>query len=66
MALKMGNLYDALKSAGVEDSKAQKAAEEVASFERDLADVKATQRLHSWMLGLIIALLITVLWRLFA
>ena len=34
MALMMGSLYEALKSANVEDDKARKAAEEVADYQK--------------------------------
>ncbi|PYE88525.1 hypothetical protein [Phyllobacterium leguminum] len=55
MTVMSGNLYRALKSANVTDDLAQKAAEEVAGHDTDIKDIKATLRLHSWMLGLIIA-----------
>jgi hypothetical protein len=56
MALMMGNLYDALKSANVPEDKAQKAAEEVASREADIADLKSDMKLLKWMLGAVLAL----------
>jgi hypothetical protein len=72
MALMMGSLYEALKEGGASDTKAKAAAEEVAGYEgrfaemRDrFAKVEATQRLHSWMLGVNTALLIAILFRVF-
>ena len=45
MALMLGKLYDALRAGGVPDDKARKAAEEVATDETDLAEIKADVRL---------------------
>ena len=56
MALMMGNLYDALRSANVPDDKAQKAAEEVAGFENQIRDLKSDMKLLKWMIGAILAL----------
>jgi hypothetical protein len=42
MALMMGKLHAALVSAGVEPNAAREAAEEVASYEHELAEIKAT------------------------
>ncbi|MGK9085242.1 hypothetical protein KXR64_14300 [Brucella intermedia] len=55
MTVMSGNLYRALKSANVADELAQKAAEEVANQSADIKDLKSTLKLHSWMLGLIMA-----------
>jgi hypothetical protein len=41
MALMLGNLYTALRSANVEDEVARKAAEEVAGYETALAGVRS-------------------------
>jgi DNA polymerase III psi subunit len=61
MALMMGKLYDALRSVDVPEDKAQAAAEEVAGHENAIAEIKSTQRLHSWMLGTNTALVLLVL-----
>jgi hypothetical protein len=70
MALMLGALNDALLSAGADKDKAQKAAEEVAGYESELADVKSDLRLIKWMVATNIALSIAgfsivgnVLWR---
>ena len=55
MNIMSGNLYRALKSVNVSDELAQKAAEEVASHDTQIRELKATLTLHSWMLGVIIA-----------
>lgn len=56
MALMMGNLYDALRSANGPDDNAPKAAEEVAGFENQISDVKSDMKLLKWMVGAILAL----------
>ena len=55
MALMMGSLYDALRSANVDDEKARKAAEEVADFQKQIADVRADLGTMKWMLGFLLA-----------
>ena len=73
MALMVGSLYDALKSAGVDDDKARKAAEEVAGYDSQIGqlDRKVTVldgrvNLLQWMVGTNIAVSLTILWRVFA
>lgn len=76
MALMFARLYEALKSAGVDESTAQKAAEEVAAFrngalrptqseggENPLIRIEADLRLLKWIMAANIALAIIVLWR---
>ena len=65
-------LYDALKEAGAIDEKARAAAKAMASFETRFPNmdhrfiqIEGTQRLHSWMLGTLIALNIAILFRVF-
>lgn len=53
MALQLGALRDALLSAGAPPDKADKAAEEVASYDRDIAIIK-------WMVGGLYALLLAI------
>lgn len=72
MALMVGSLYDALKSAGVDDEKARRAAEEVAGYDSQIGqlDRKVTildgrVNLLQWMVGTNIALTIAILWRVF-
>ena len=36
-----------------------------AKIDREIAEVRATQRLHSWMLGYIVLIITTLLWRVF-
>lgn len=63
MALMMGSLYEALKEGGTSDERAKAAAEEVAGYEREIADMKAVQRLHTWMLGFNLVFTLGILWR---
>jgi len=61
----LGKLHDALIVANVPPDKAREAAEEVAAYEASLADVRSTQRLHTWILSFNTAMLAGILWKLF-
>jgi hypothetical protein len=61
MAVMMGNLYRALKNAGVEDDAATQAAEEVAGYDNRLSGIEARVTLLTWMVGTNVALSIAVL-----
>jgi hypothetical protein len=61
MALMMGSLYDALRSANVPDEKAVRAAEEVASYENRLAALETKVDRLTWMVGANITLTVLVL-----
>jgi hypothetical protein len=72
MSLLLSEIYDALKEAGASEEKARKAAEAIAGYEdrfakidREFAEVRSTQRLQSWMLGYLILVTTTLLWRVF-
>ena len=60
MALMLGALNDALLSAGADKDKAQKAAEEAAGYDRDLATIRSELQFHRWAFGIIIALQIAI------
>jgi hypothetical protein len=71
VALMLGQLYDALRAGNVPDDKARAAAEEVANYEGELTKlrlevserfsrVEAEQRVHRWMIGFLIALVVGV------
>ena len=53
MAVIMGSLYEALRSANVPDDKAIKAAEEAADFKGDIAALKGEISVLKWMVGAI-------------
>jgi hypothetical protein len=65
MALMLGKLYDALRLAGVPDDKAREAAEEVATYEKDLAEIKPDLRLLKWLTGTTLAGVAAVVIRVF-
>jgi hypothetical protein len=71
MALMLGQLYDALRAGNVPDDKARAAAEEVANYEGELSKlrldiherlnrVEGELRLHRWMIGFLIAIVLGV------
>jgi hypothetical protein len=55
MALMLGKLYDALRTAGVPEDKAREAVEEVATFEKDLAEIRSDVRVLKWITGTTLA-----------
>jgi len=66
MALMVGSLYDALRSANVAEDKARKAAEEVADFQKQIGDVRTDIAVQKWMLGFVLASNVAILLRVFA
>jgi hypothetical protein len=53
MSLRLGALHDALLDPGNAE-KAQRAAEELANYEGQLADVRSDLRLLKWMVGAVL------------
>lgn len=66
MAVMIEELYDALKDAGATEDKARAAARAIARYETEMGDIRAILRLHSWMLGTVIAINIAILFRVFS
>jgi hypothetical protein len=64
MALQLGALRDALLDAGATPLKADKAAEELASYETRLASIDPRLSVLTWMATTNVALSLGVLWRL--
>jgi phage shock protein A len=64
MSLRLGALHDALLSPGDADL-ARKAAEEVAGYENQLAAVRSDLLLIKWMLGAVLAMLVSLLFKVF-
>ncbi len=58
MALVLGKLYCALRTAGVPEDKAREAAEEVAGY----GQIGSDSYLLKWMVGVLIALMLGVFW----
>lgn len=66
MTIRLGALHDALVNAGAEPALAQKAAEELADYERQVAAIRTDLAVLKWMAGTNAALTLTVLWRVFS
>lgn len=60
------DVFEAFKSAGVPDEKARKAAEALsgAALVEELAELKSTVKLHTWMIGAVFAMNVAILVRL--
>jgi hypothetical protein len=59
MALRMGALYDALRSAqGISEDDAKRASEEVANYENRIARVEASLETLKWMVGTAITVML--------
>jgi hypothetical protein len=58
-------LYDALRSTGASEEKARAAARVLADYDRELAEIRSTQRLHTWVLSVHTGLLLAIMWRVF-
>ena len=55
MAIMISKTYEAFKAAGAPDDKARDAAEEIAACDNRLANIEADVRLLKWMMGLVLA-----------
>ena len=55
MAIMLSKTYEALRAAGAPDEKARDAAVEIATYENPLANIEADVRLLKWMVGLVLA-----------
>lgn len=64
MATMIAEVYDAFKAAGVDDEKARKAAEAVASYENKFQDLHANFNILKWMVGTNIVLTLGILGKL--
>jgi hypothetical protein len=62
MALQLGALREALLDAGASPEKANKAAEELAAYDAQLADVRSDLNLLKWMVGTNVAVTLGILW----
>lgn len=65
MALQLGALRDALIEAGTSPEKASKAAEELAGYEREFAEIKGDLRVLKWAQAANFAAVLVVLLKLF-
>ena len=55
MAILLSRTYEAFRAAGAPDDKARDAAEEIAAYDNRLANIEADVRLLKWMMGLVLA-----------
>ncbi|MCY4452103.1 MAG: hypothetical protein OXC01_09145 [Immundisolibacterales bacterium] len=55
MAIILSRTYEAFRAAGAPDDKARDAAEEIAAYDNRLANIEADVRLLKWMMGLVLA-----------
>ena len=65
MALQLGALCDALIDAGAKPGKADKAAEELAGYEREFSDIKPDLRLLKWSQAATFAMTVAIFVKLF-
>lgn len=63
MALMLSRTYDAFRSEGADENTSREAAEKTFSHDSWLANIEGAQPLHSWMLGVLIALLSMILFK---
>lgn len=60
MSLMQGKTYDALIEAGASPAKAQAAAEELAGYDKALADIRSDLRVLKWMVATLVTLQIAL------
>lgn len=61
MTTMITEIYYAFKAAGVEEDKSRKAAEAVAAYENRFASIESTLRLHTWILSVNTAGILTLI-----
>lgn len=69
MTTMISEVYEAFRTAGVPDDKAREAAEALSSenlaTKTDVNEIKATQRLQSWIIGFNLAFTMAIFWKFF-
>ena len=72
MSTMNSEVYDALVSAGADETKVREAAKSVVQYDRDigdirtsLVDIKASLRIIQWMFGFTLAFVVALTWRVF-
>lgn len=66
MSTMISEVYDALLSAGADETKAREAAKAVAQYDKDIPEIKAALMLVKWMIGFNLAFTLAVVWKVFA
>jgi hypothetical protein len=65
MAIMIAEVYEALKEAGASEAKAKAAAESLAHYENRFAKIEADLLIVKWMLGVVIAGILSLLLKAF-
>ena len=65
MSTMNSEVYDALVSAGADETKAREAAKSVARYDTDIPEIKASLLLLKWMVGFTLAFVVALTWRVF-
>ncbi len=66
MSTMITEVYDAFTAAGAPEDKARAAAQAVAQYDKDIAEVKASLMLIKWMIGFNLAFTLSIVWKVFA
>lgn len=66
MTTMISEVYEAFIDGGVSPEKAKKAAESIAKYDSDIAELKSGQRLLQWMVGFNLAFTMAMLWKIFS
>jgi hypothetical protein len=56
MTTMIAEVYDELKDAGASEEKARKAAETIANYDNQFAELKTELKVHRWILGVVTTL----------
>ena len=65
MSTMNSEVYDALVSAGADETKAREAAKSVVRNDTDITEIKASLLLLKWMVGFTLAFVVALTWRVF-
>ncbi len=65
MSTMISEVYNALISAGADETKAREAAKAVAEYDKDIPEIKASLMLIKGMLGFNLAFTLAVVWKVF-
>ena len=65
MTMMLTEVYDALRDVGADETKARRAAEALADYQRDISELRGDTRLLKWMAGSNLAFTMAILWRVF-
>jgi hypothetical protein len=66
MTTMISEVYDALRSAGADESKARAAAQAIAEYNRDISEIRGNLALLRWMVGFNLAFTLAIVWKVFS